>query len=64
MCLLVTKYGFICEYIIAMVILYTFMSACLHVKINADIEKLPLQTYADVVTPHKIRVFYKMSACL
>ena len=45
-------------------ILYTFMSACLHLFFDADIEKLPLQTYADVVTPHKIRVFYKMSACL
>ena len=33
------------------------MSACLHVKINADIEKLYLQTYADVITPHKIRLF-------
>ena len=44
--------------------LYTFMSVCLHTKINADIEKLPLQTYADITTPHKIRFFYKMSACL
>ena len=47
-----------------MVKLYTFMSACLHVKINSDIENLPLQTYTDVITPHKIRLFYKMSACL
>ena len=44
--------------------LYTFMSACLHAKINADVEKIALQTYADVITPHKIRLFYKMSACL
>ena len=44
--------------------LYTFMSACLHVKINADIQKEMLQTYADVTIPHKIKVFYKMSACL
>ena len=44
--------------------LYTFMSACLHVKINADVKKLPLQTYADIIIPYKIRVFYKMSACL
>ena len=45
-------------------ILYTFMSVCLHVKINADIQKEVLQTFADVVIPHKIRLFYKMSACL
>ena len=45
-------------------ILYTFMSVCLHVKINADIQKDVLQTFADVVIPHKIRIFYKMSACL
>ena len=46
------------------------MSACLHVKINADVEKVPLQTYADVekvplqtyadvVTLYKIRLFTK-----
>ena len=45
-------------------ILYIFMSACLYVKINADVQKEVLQTNADVVTPYKIRVFYKMSACL
>ena len=33
------------------------MSACLHYKINADIEKLPLQTNADIYNPHKIRLF-------
>ena len=44
--------------------LYICMSACLHVKINADIQKEVLQTNADVVIPHKIRLFYKMSACL
>ena len=43
---------------------YIFMSACLHVKINADIQKDVLQTNADVITPHKIRLLYKMSACL
>ena len=31
-----------------MVKLYTFMSACPHTKINADIVFLPLQTNADV----------------
>ena len=45
-------------------ILYTFMSACLHVKINADVEKEVLQTYADTKEWLKIRLFYKMSACL
>ena len=40
------------------------MSACLRVKINADVQKELLQTNADVATPHKIRLFYKMSACL
>ena len=40
------------------------MSACLHVKINADVENLALQTYTDAEEPHKIRLFYKMSACL
>ena len=40
------------------------MSACLHRKINADIQKLPLQTNADIKEPHKIRLFCKMSACL
>ena len=40
------------------------MSACLHVKINADVQKELLQTLADVKEPHKIRLFYKMSACL
>ena len=43
---------------------YIFMSACLHVKINADVQKELLQTYADITIPHKIRLFYKMSACL
>jgi len=33
------------------------MSACLHVKINADVEKLQLQTNADIKEPHKIRLF-------
>ena len=37
--------------------LYTFMSACLYVKINADIEKLHLQTNADITEWLKIRVF-------
>ena len=32
------------------------MSACLHYKINADIEKLPLQTNADIQEWLKIRV--------
>ena len=50
--------------VFTIVILYTFMSACLYRKINADIEKLHLQTYVDVKEPHKIRLFYKMSACL
>ena len=40
-----------------MVSLYTFMSACLHRKINADIEKIQLQTNADVQEWLKIRVF-------
>ena len=43
---------------------YTFMSACLHLFFNADVENLALQTYTDVKESHKIRVFYKMSACL
>ena len=33
------------------------MSACLHVKINADVEKLQLQTNVDIIIPHKIRIF-------
>ena len=33
------------------------MSACLHYKINADIEKLQLRTNADIAIPHKIRLF-------
>ena len=52
------------DIVYTLVKLYIFMSACLHVKINADIQKEVLQTNVDVVTPHKIRVFYKMSACL
>jgi len=40
-----------------MVILYVFMSACLHYKINADMQKLLLQTNADVQEWLKIRVF-------
>ena len=40
------------------------MSACLHLKINADIEKIQLQTNADIQEWLKIRLFYKMSACL
>ena len=47
-----------------MVKLYTFMSACLHLKIDADVVKLQLQTNADIYDPHKIRLFCKMSACL
>ena len=39
-----------------MVKLYVFMSACLHHKINADIEILPLQTNADIQEWLKIRV--------
>ena len=52
------------DIVFTIVKLYTFMSACLHVKINADIQKEMLQTFADVITPYKIRLFYKMSACL
>ena len=33
------------------------MSACLHYKINADIEILPLQTNADIQEWLKIRLF-------
>ena len=40
------------------------MSACLHLFFDADVENLALQTYADVKESHKIRLFYKMSACL
>ena len=40
-----------------MVSLYTFMSACLHRKINADIEKIQLRTNADIQEWLKIRVF-------
>jgi len=40
-----------------MVILYVFMSACLHLKINADIEILSLRTNADIQEWLKIRVF-------
>ena len=52
------------DIVYTLVKLYICMSACLHVKINADIQKEVLQTFADVTTPHKIRLFYKMSACL
>ena len=45
-------------------ILYTFMSACLHLFFDADVENLALQTYTDVKELHKIRLFYKMSVCL
>ena len=40
-----------------MVILYTFMSACPHLKIDADIVKLQLRTNADIKEWLKIRVF-------
>ena len=33
------------------------MSACLHLKINADISNLPLRTNADIQEWLKIRVF-------
>jgi len=33
------------------------MSACLHYKINADIEKIQLQTNADIQEWLKIRLF-------
>ena len=45
-------------------ILFIFMSACLHVKINADIEKITFADVADAKEWLKIRLFYKMSACL
>ena len=44
------------KYVITVVNLYIFMSACLHYKIDADIEKLPLQTNADIQEWLKIRV--------
>ena len=40
------------------------MSACLHLFFDADVENLALQKYTEGITPHKIRLFYKMSACL
>ena len=39
-----------------MVKLYIFMSACLHLKIDADIVKLQLRTNADIKEWLKIRV--------
>ena len=52
------------KYVITIVILYTFMSACLHLKMDADIVFLQLQTNADALIPHKIRLLQEMSACL
>ena len=52
------------KYVITVVKLYTFMSACPHYKMYADIKILPLQTNVDIYDPHKIRLFCKMSACL
>ena len=45
------------KYVITMVKLYTFMSACLHLKMDADIEILPLQTNTDIQEWLKIRLF-------
>ena len=45
-----------------MAILYTFMSACLHLKMDADIAILPLQTNADIYNSLKIRLLQEMSA--
>ena len=42
---------------ITVVKLYTFMSACLHLKIDADIVKLQLRTNADIQEWLKIRLF-------
>jgi len=39
------------------VILYIFMSACLHLKTDADIQKQRVQTNADIKEWLKIRVF-------
>ena len=47
-----------------MVSLYVFMSACLHYKINADIQKQRVQTNADIQEWLKIRLLQEMSACL
>ena len=43
--------------VVTLVKLYIFMSACLHLKIDADIVKLQLRTNADIQEWLKIRLF-------
>ena len=40
------------------------MSACLHLKMGADMQNLSMRTNADALIPHKIRLLQEMSACL